>query len=127
MAGIVQKGTPKRSTKKPLPGFREEEACGARSYLSRPHRVGISTSIFWGKTGCCGFTGPCPSATLDKILTKLSEVIVELRAGKGKRKKEFFREIARRASKGCFRGPCLRGGLRLAVNHPALHHQPDLA
>src|SRR5437588_10212313 len=46
---------------------------GTRSYLSRSDRVGVSTSIARGATGCCGFTGPYPSATLDKILTKLSE------------------------------------------------------
>ena len=40
-----------------------------RSYLSRPDRVGVSTSIDQGSTGCCGFNGPNASATLDKIPT----------------------------------------------------------
>jgi hypothetical protein len=26
------------------------------------------------RTGCCGFKGPYPSATLDKNLTKLSQI-----------------------------------------------------
>src|SRR5262249_34154398 len=61
-----------------------------RSYLSRlqarcagPSRVGGSTSVplpqrgmVGGGTGCCGFTGPIPSATLDKIPTRLSETIL---------------------------------------------------
>jgi len=33
----------------------------------------LAPASWQAKTGCCGFNGPYPSATLDKILTKLSD------------------------------------------------------
>src|SRR5262249_52927215 len=50
------------ATKKPLPDCREEEACGeARSYLSRPDRGGVSTSIFpGGRPVAVASQGPFP-------------------------------------------------------------------
>jgi hypothetical protein len=66
------------ANKKASSGLRRRRGVwGTRSYLSRPDRVGVSTSISSREeTGCCGFIGPNPSATLDKILTKLSKKIV---------------------------------------------------
>src|SRR5687768_6035302 len=65
----------------------------------RGRRVGVSTSVplpaagqtsaTVGGTGCCGFLGPIPSATLDKILTQLKGTI---RTG-GRRGNCFFREF----------------------------------
>src|SRR5713101_8380291 len=64
-----------RQTKTPLPDHREEEACGARSYLSRPDRVGVSTSIsLRGNRLLWLQMAQIPSATLDKIPTKLSKI-----------------------------------------------------
>ena len=48
-----------------------------QSYLSRPDRVGVSTSVTLGATGCCGFKGPYPSATLDKIPNQVVIGILE--------------------------------------------------
>src|SRR5205823_1915164 len=71
-AGIVQGGR-KRRNKKPLPVCREEEACGAHDLIS-PGRTGgeLAPASPLRRTGCCGFFGPNPSATLDKIPTRLS-------------------------------------------------------
>jgi hypothetical protein len=62
-----------RGNKKASSGCREEEACQARSYLSRPDRGDLAPASPLRETGCCGFYGPFPSATLDKILTKMSD------------------------------------------------------
>src|SRR5262245_20507222 len=55
----------KRKRKQPLP---DEKRRGLLAHLISPgrNRVGFSTSIAFA-TGCCGFNGPAPSATLDKI------------------------------------------------------------
>src|SRR5262249_25096690 len=55
----------------------------AKHDLISPGRTGwdLAPASPLRKTGCCGFKGPFPSATLDKILTKLSEKIVGQGAG----------------------------------------------
>src|SRR6266511_4291734 len=55
--GIFRRGG--GGNKKASSRCRDEEACGARSYLSRPNRAGFSTCIPGG-IGCCGFVGPVP-------------------------------------------------------------------
>src|SRR5437763_16614211 len=73
LEGIVQGERERGATKKPVPVCREEEACGAHDLIS-PGRTGweLAPASPLRETGCCGFTGPYPSATLDKISTKLS-------------------------------------------------------
>src|SRR5262249_24971074 len=69
---IVERGYPERSTKKPLPDAEKKRR--ARHDLISPGRTGweLAPASPLRPTGCCGFSGPVPSATLDKILTKLS-------------------------------------------------------
>ena len=88
-----------RQKKSPLPDHREEEACGARSYLSRPDRVGVSTSIsLLRKPVAVASKGPIPSATLDKIPTKLSKN--DCRAAARPEQCNFFENF----KKVCFTG-----------------------
>src|SRR5205823_5224326 len=70
---VIQKGNRRRGKKKPLPDFREGRSV-SYPYLSRPYRVGVSTCVAGEATGCCGFKGPNPSATLDKIPNQVVSV-----------------------------------------------------
>jgi hypothetical protein len=65
--------TEERPTKKPLPDVEKKRR--AKHDLISPGRTGwdLAPASPLRETGCCGFKGPFPSATLDKILTKLSE------------------------------------------------------
>src|SRR5436309_4085853 len=70
-------------------GVEKKRRAHARSYLSRAPQWGHGQELApasrclqplgrvaeVGGTGCCGFTGPIPSATLDKILTRLASTI----------------------------------------------------
>src|SRR5438874_13504345 len=60
--------------------------------LISPGRTGwdLAPALPLRETGCCGFKGPFPSATLDKMLTKLSAAIVEERARPGNTFPEEF-------------------------------------
>src|SRR5947209_6588457 len=58
--GIVELETGERQTNKPLPDVENQETCRARSYLSRPDRVGLSTSIFVRRPVAVASQGPIP-------------------------------------------------------------------
>ena len=73
-------------------GVEKKRRAHARSYLSRAPQWGHGQELApasrclqplgrvaeVGGTGCCGFTGPIPSATLDKIPTRLlSQILVD--------------------------------------------------
>src|SRR5437764_14384935 len=71
--GIVQSWSREKRKQKRL--FRIKIRRGVhstRSSLARRNRGELAPASARGQTGCCGFTGPNPSATLDKISTKLS-------------------------------------------------------
>ena len=74
--GIVARGMGE-AIKKPLPGVEKKRR--AKHDLISPGRTGwdLAPASPLRATGCCGFYGPYPSATLDKMLTKLSDGIVE--------------------------------------------------
>ena len=94
---LVQRGESGRGQQKSLFRMRRRRGVqGTRSYLSRPDRGGVSTSVAPdfcpgsplvedfrpGTTGCCGFAGPIPSATLDKIQPSCQTEIVGEKAGR---------------------------------------------
>jgi hypothetical protein len=71
---LSRKGNQEEANKKASSG--EEKKRRALHDLISPGRTGgelaPASSFMEKRTGCCGFSGPNPSATLDKISTKLS-------------------------------------------------------
>src|SRR5262249_59052318 len=69
--GLTRSG-PGRGTKKTSSGIETKRRALHDLVSPGRNRVGVSTSISSGEeTGCCGFTGPIPSATLDKIPSQI--------------------------------------------------------
>jgi hypothetical protein len=70
---VREEPIPERPTKKPLPDAERKRR--AMHDLISPGITGweLAPASRLAETGCCGVVGPYPSATLDKILTKLSE------------------------------------------------------